>query len=51
VQPKLSKLQHVVVVDGEGASSFDQAFLSGNERLDPPAAGEIGALPTDRWQC
>jgi len=24
LQPKLSKLQHVVVVDGEGASSFDQ---------------------------
>src|SRR6195952_682177 len=26
LQPKLSKLQHVIVVDGEGASGFDQAF-------------------------
>src|ERR1700682_1646781 len=33
LQPKLTKLQHVVVVDGEGASSFDQAFLSGSARL------------------
>jgi len=48
LQPKLSKLRHVVVVDGEGASSFDQAFLSGGERLGPPAAGETGALPTDQ---
>src|SRR3979409_350783 len=29
LRPKLSKLQHVIVVDGEGASGFDQAFLSG----------------------
>src|SRR6202451_2180772 len=36
LQPKLSKLQHVIVVDGEGASSFDQAFLSGSGRLGPP---------------
>ena len=34
--PKLPNLQHVIVVDGEGASGFDQAFLSGSERLDPP---------------
>src|SRR3979490_2219112 len=48
LRPKLSKLQHVIVVDGEGASSFDQAFLSGSKRLDPPPVGDIGALPTDR---
>src|SRR3979490_2657506 len=48
LRPKLPKLQHVVVVDGEGASSFDQAFLSGSKRLDPPPVGDIGALPTDR---
>jgi cyclohexanecarboxylate-CoA ligase len=48
LRPKLSRLQHVIVVDGEGASSFDQAFLSGSERLEPPPVGDIGALPTDR---
>src|SRR4030081_2929408 len=44
LQPKLPKLQHIVVVDGEGANSFDQALLSGSDRLDPPPLGEIGAL-------
>jgi cyclohexanecarboxylate-CoA ligase len=48
LRPRLPKLQHVVAVDGEGASSFDQTFLSGDERLGPPAVGEIGALPTDQ---
>jgi cyclohexanecarboxylate-CoA ligase len=48
LRPRLPKLRHVVVVDGEGASSFDQAFLSGSERLDPPPVGDVGALPTDQ---
>jgi cyclohexanecarboxylate-CoA ligase len=34
-------------VDGEGKSSFDAALLSGDERLAPPPAGDIGALPPD----
>jgi cyclohexanecarboxylate-CoA ligase len=46
--PGLPKLKHVVVVDGEGSSGFDRAFLSGGERLDPPPAGDIGALPADQ---
>jgi cyclohexanecarboxylate-CoA ligase len=48
LQPRLPKLQHLIVVDGEGANSFDQALLSGNERLGPPPVGEIGALPADQ---
>src|SRR5260370_7545091 len=48
LRPKLPKLQHVVVVDGEGVMSFDRALLSGSERLGPPPAGEIGALPADQ---
>src|SRR5258708_21052686 len=48
LRPKLPKLQHVVVVDGEGANSFDQALLSGTERLGPPPGGEIGAPPADQ---
>ena len=48
LQPSLPKLQHLIVVDGEGANSFDQALLSGSERLGPPPAGEIGALPADQ---
>src|SRR6266702_2834958 len=48
LQPRLPKLQHIIVVDGEGASSFDQALLSGSERLGPSPVGEIGALPADQ---
>jgi cyclohexanecarboxylate-CoA ligase len=48
LQPKLPKLQHIVVVDGEGPNSFDQALLSGSDRLGPPPIGEIGALPADQ---
>jgi cyclohexanecarboxylate-CoA ligase len=44
----LPKLQHIIAVDGEGANSFDQALLSGSERLGPPPIGEIGALPADQ---
>jgi cyclohexanecarboxylate-CoA ligase len=48
LRPKLPKLQHLIVVDGEGANSFDRALLSGSERLGPPPAGEIGALAADQ---
>ena len=48
LQPKLPKLQHIIVVDGEGANSFDQALLSGSDRLGPPPIGEIGALSADQ---
>src|SRR5258705_558780 len=48
LRPKLPKLQHIIAVDGEGANSFDQALLSGSERLNPPPVGEIGALPADQ---
>src|SRR5216683_2419442 len=48
LRPRLPKLQHVVVVDGEGATSFDHALLSGSERLGPPPIGEIGALLADQ---
>jgi cyclohexanecarboxylate-CoA ligase len=47
LQPRLPNLKHIMVVDGEGPSGFEQAFLSGNERLGPPPVGEIGALPAD----
>jgi cyclohexanecarboxylate-CoA ligase len=45
LRPSLPKLQHVIVVDGEGPHSFDNRLLSGSERLPPPPAGTIGALP------
>src|SRR4030081_744902 len=48
LQPRLPKLQHVIVVDGEGENGFDQALLSGSERLGPPPVGEIGPLPADQ---
>jgi cyclohexanecarboxylate-CoA ligase len=48
LRPRLPKLQHIIAVDGAGANSFEQALLSGRERLDPPPIGEIGALPADQ---
>jgi cyclohexanecarboxylate-CoA ligase len=48
LQPRLPKLQHIIVVDGEGANSFDQALLSGSDRFGPPPVGEIGALSPDQ---
>src|SRR5882672_2359090 len=42
LRPSLPKLQHVIIVDGEGANSFDQALLSGGDRLAAPPIGEIG---------
>jgi cyclohexanecarboxylate-CoA ligase len=47
LQSSLPGLAHVVVVDGEGPDSFDAAFMSSEERLPPPPAGDIGALPAD----
>jgi cyclohexanecarboxylate-CoA ligase len=47
LQPSLPKLKHIIAVDGDGESSFDAALLSGQERLEPPPIGEIGALPPD----
>ena len=47
LQASLPKLKHVIAVDGGGASSFDALLLSDAERLPPPPAGEIGALPAD----
>jgi cyclohexanecarboxylate-CoA ligase len=48
LRTRLPKLHHVIVVDGEGANSFDRALLSGDERLGPPPVGEIGVLPADQ---
>lgn len=48
LQPGLPRLKHVIAVDGEGPASFNQALLSGNERLGPPPVGDLGALPADQ---
>src|ERR1700755_3489785 len=48
LQPKLPNLKQIVVVDGEGANSDDKALLPGGERLAPPRAGKIGAMPADQ---
>ena len=47
LKPSLPKLEHILVVDGEGPNAFDATLLSGEERLGPPPVGEIGALPGD----
>jgi cyclohexanecarboxylate-CoA ligase len=47
LKPSLPKLEHILVVDGDGPNAFDAALLSSEERLGPPPVGEIGALPGD----
>ena len=48
LKPDLPKLEHIVVVDGEGAGQFRRdCCWSRDERLPPPPAGEIGATPPD----
>ena len=47
LKPSLPALQHIAVVDGEGASGFDAMLLADEERLPAPPIGEIGAMPPD----
>jgi cyclohexanecarboxylate-CoA ligase len=47
LKANLPKLEHVVVVDGEGSDSFDAMLLATDERLHPPPAGDIGATAPD----
>jgi cyclohexanecarboxylate-CoA ligase len=48
LQSSQPKLQHVVVVDGAGANSFDRMLLATDERLGPPPVGDVGALAPDQ---
>jgi cyclohexanecarboxylate-CoA ligase len=47
LKPNLPHLAHIIVVDGEGADSFAGTLLASDERLPPPTAGDVGALPAD----
>jgi cyclohexanecarboxylate-CoA ligase len=47
LKPGLPKLRHVVVVDGEGANSFNNCFLAASERIEAPAAGAAAASRPD----
>lgn len=47
LKPRLPRGAQIVVVDGAGPNSFEAQFLSGEDRLDPPPEGEIGALRGD----
>ncbi|HMC16978.1 MAG TPA: AMP-binding protein [Albitalea sp.] len=40
----LPKLQHVVVVDGEGPNAFDRVLLQGGKRVEPAPDRETSAL-------
>jgi cyclohexanecarboxylate-CoA ligase len=44
----LPKLEHVVVVDGEGPDGFDAMLLTTDERLPQPPTGDIGATLPDQ---
>jgi cyclohexanecarboxylate-CoA ligase len=47
LKPDLPNLAHIIVAGGEGPDSFEVSLLSSDERLPPPPAGDIGALPAD----
>ena len=36
LKKELPQLKHVIVVDGDGETSFDRMLLSGKDRVDPP---------------
>ena len=40
----LPKLQHVIVVDGDGPNAFDRVLLQGGERVEPAASRETSTL-------
>ena len=43
----LPKLEHVIVVDGEGANAFDRMLLGGGDRVEAPARLADSALQPD----
>jgi cyclohexanecarboxylate-CoA ligase len=47
LKPDLPKLRHVVVVDGEGANSFDKCILAASERIEAPTGGAASASRPD----
>ena len=47
LQPELPRLRHVVVVDGDGADSFDRCLLGSAARLDAAPDAAASALPAD----
>ncbi len=44
MRAELPKLQHVIVVDGEGDNGFQKLLLGGTDRLEPPARAADSAL-------
>ena len=44
---ELPSLRHVVVVDGEGANSFDRCLLGGSARVETAPNAAASALPAD----
>ena len=47
LKASLPKLEHVVIVDGEGANSFEAVLLGHEQHLAPPAVGAPGPMPAD----
>jgi cyclohexanecarboxylate-CoA ligase len=44
LKTRLPKLQHIVVVDGQGANGFDRLLLSGSDRVEAAASRAESAL-------
>lgn len=47
LKASIPKLQHVIVVDGEGPDSFDNRLLTVNERIEAPSSGADSVLRPD----
>jgi cyclohexanecarboxylate-CoA ligase len=47
MRAELPKLEHIIVVDGEGQNSFQRMLLEGTDRVEAPAGGTGSALAPD----
>jgi cyclohexanecarboxylate-CoA ligase len=47
LKPQLPKLQHVIVVDGDGPNSFANCLLGGSEQFEAAAAGAAAEIRAD----
>jgi cyclohexanecarboxylate-CoA ligase len=47
LKTSLPKLEHVVIVDGEGPNSFEAALLAQEDRLAAPPVGDPGPMAAD----
>ena len=51
LRPSLPKLQHVIVVDGEGRQQLQRHLALGSRTLPAPPSARSGRCRPTRWRC